>query len=212
MGLRLLLAFFISLFLVSRLPGVWKAYMVLQKKKNVEYELPFATRYLASLIGLGVPIESAIERVSECNFGELSEAIKDAFGKYQRGMPLGRAMADSTSKLKSKPLDEFVSVVTGILRAGSGKKTTESLRVLAEKFANNSENAYLTFSSRSQVILTAHVAVTALLPAGLLFVAGISESLSQSILTKNQISLLFLVLFPSVSVADQIVQKVIRPC
>lgn len=197
---------------LKKLPELIKKYKHFEQRKKIESELPFATRYFVSILEAGVPIERAITNLGENNFGELSKKLKRTSKRVEKGGALERALFDVAKESKSENFLDFASVVSHTIKTGVSKRAIESIALLSERFESVAENRYNDFTSKSQLLLTLHITITALLPASVLFLAGISSAMKSEFLSKFLLSILFVLVFPLIAAIEQIIQKVIQPC
>ncbi len=200
------------LFLFFRAPEIWRAYKKRERRKKVEADLPFAAHYVASLLEAGLPLEDALEKTVDSNFGELSKILGEAMEKFGKGRSLAKSLESAGKGMEKSSLSDLLAVFCHINRTGSHSRATESLKLLADCFEERAVNGYREFISRSQVLLTVHVALTALLPAVLLFLSGVSSSLGDPLLSRGQLSILFCALFPLTAGAANMMQGLMRPC
>ncbi len=178
------------------------------KVKRLESELPFATRYFAQLLSLGIGPEEALKKISEMNFGELSTALLGVIQQFKKGSSLEKAFSISQKEIGSKNYDRFVSIVLQTCRIGVTGESSELALRLARHFIEEKKSQYQEFASKSSLLSMLVVTLTALLPAVLAFIIAFTGTFSQ---TPALIYAIFLVLLPLLSLLMFAKMKTIQP-
>ena len=87
-SLVLLLCAMLSL----RFPHLVSSYLLRERIKSIEAQLPFCLRYFSALLRMGMLPERALERTAEMGFWPLGEILRAALSRAKKGMPLEMAL------------------------------------------------------------------------------------------------------------------------
>lgn len=163
---------FILAIAAYRAPSTLLDYAAGVRRKRVESELPFALRYFAQLIGIGLTPEAALSKIAKMDFGEASGLLGVAIDENRKGKMLENSLRDLDRTIDSEKLREATSVVIQTLRLGPSEEGNRISLRLARRMMEERKNEYESFAAKSQILLVMQVAVSAIIPAIVAFIAA----------------------------------------
>lgn len=209
-SIQLSIIAFVSSVLALRVPDLFLDYMVRLRVKRIESDLPYALRYFAQLLELGVTPESALEKVAAMNFREFSQVLREVLAESRKGKMLERALLDMDRKIDSNSLKESTSIIVQTLRLGSGGEGCRIVRRIAQKLIDEKKHEYSTFSARSQIILLFQIIVSAILPAVIAFFITFS-SIFKGGFSDLTVYAIFVLALPAVSLLEFAYLRAVYP-
>jgi len=108
------IAFFLAGIASLSYPGFHAA----QRATQIDRELPFALRHLATQIKAGLNFQKALASVASGEYGALSTELRRTLGDMQGGMPTDKALFELAARTRSKGLKQAVMQVIRALKTG----------------------------------------------------------------------------------------------
>lgn len=109
-----ILAFFLSIFLLSFLVVNLPSIQVKSGSSDVDKQLPFALRHMSALLSAGISIFDAIVSVSKTDYGHLSKELDKVVWDVKSGENLSDALDEASHRIGSHP---FMRVTIHVRRA-----------------------------------------------------------------------------------------------
>lgn len=97
---------------------VYPALRADSRATQVDRELPFALRQLATQIRSGVSFQRAFLSVAQADYGVLSKEIRITLGDMERGRPADEALMDLHDRTRSHGLRQAIMQIIRTLRTG----------------------------------------------------------------------------------------------
>lgn len=157
-----LLFFFVSFTLLLSQP---KKKLELRAKK-IEKHLPFALMQLSVDLNSGIYFDKALKRISENDYGELSEELKKAiFAGKKASESTPKIMLNLAERNSSRELKRVVAQLVSIYEHGSAQKPGETIRSIALELLAKQKSVSKEFSGKIVVFSLGFIAVSAIIPA-----------------------------------------------
>lgn len=201
------MAIFLLAIAAYRAPSALLDYAAGVRRKRVESELPFALRYFAQLIGIGLTPEAALSKIAKMDFGEASALLGVAIDENRKGKMLENSLRDLDRTIDSEKLREATSVIIQTLRLGPSEEGNRISLRLARRMMEEKKNEYESFAAKSQILLVMQVAVSAIIPAVVAFIAAFGGFPGGTLL----VYLLFLAVLPAISLLGLAYLSLVHP-
>ncbi|GAB6100809.1 type II secretion system F family protein [Thermococcus atlanticus] len=180
---------------------VWKT-----RVAEVERELPYALRHMASLLSAGVGITEAMVSVATANYGVISEEFELMIRDMHTGASLEEALAKFEEKMDSESVSRTVKQMIRAIKFGGN--LADILYKLAEDFAFDYRMKLVEYVQKINGISFVYMFLTIVMPT--MFVVGIlagSIMARSLILPVESLALILLFAFPALSVLMVIMIK-----
>lgn len=113
-------------------PEFWLSERIVQRKKQIARDLPFAIDLLAVAVDAGLGLDSAIYRVVQKGKpGPLRDVLSDMLGEVRLGKSRNQALRDMADRAGVEELSSFVS--TMLMADRFGTSVGQILRVLSQQ-------------------------------------------------------------------------------
>lgn len=113
-GVAGVLAFFVAGVATVSYPSLRGA----ERATQIDRELPFALRHLATQIKAGLSFQKALASVASGEYGALSAELKRTLADMQGGVPTDKALSELAGRTRSKGLKQAVMQVMRALKTG----------------------------------------------------------------------------------------------
>ena len=183
------------------------------RKKSIDFSLPFATLYMATVSGGKAPPKTMFKILSKFEeYGELNKESREITRNVEIfGMSLNEALRRSADK---SPSEDFKELLWGIeTTISTGGNLSEYLHGKAKSFIQNYKRMMREYSQRVGVLLEVYVT---LIVVGSIFFVVVSSMMSafgggmMDIIVIAQFFLIFLGL-PVISIVFVIILKYLSP-
>lgn len=154
---------------------MYPSIVVSGRRKNIDFALPFATLYMATVSGSNAPPKTMFKIISR--FEEYGEITKEAREITRNVEIFGMSITEAIRKAASKsPSDEFKELLWGIdTILSSGGNLSEYLHGKAKAFIQNYRRMMMEYSKRVSVMIEIYVT---LIIVGSIFFIVISSMMS----------------------------------
>ena len=123
---------------------------------RIDESLPDVLKHMAAVLKAGGTTESALEEVSNSDYGPLSDDLKMALRQLREGRAFDEVMEDAAGKTGSHVFKRCISIILGARRAGAGlaevmgaiaDDAKELLRVKRERYSRTTMHVMFLFIS-----------------------------------------------------------------
>ncbi|MCD6477808.1 MAG: type II secretion system F family protein [Candidatus Aenigmarchaeota archaeon] len=194
---------------------IYPSMMVKERKRNIDFTLPFATLYLATISGGNVPPKSIFKILSRFkDYGEISREAKEITENIELfGMDITEALRKAAEK---SPSEDFKELLWGISTTiSSGGNLSMYLHEKANSFMQDYRRRMSEYSQAMSTMLEVYIT---LIIVGSIFFIVMSSMMSAFGLGANLVNIIvisqFLVIFiglPLISTLFIIFLKKISP-
>jgi len=154
---------------------IYPSFVINSRKKDIEFSLPFATLYLATVSGGNTPPKSLFKVLSKFEeYGEITKEAKEITRNVEIfGMSITEALRRAANK---SPSENFKDLLWGInTTISSGGSLTKYLHEKAKTFIQNYKNMMKDYSKRVSLLIEVYVT---LIIVGSIFFIVISSMMS----------------------------------
>jgi len=201
---------FISLLLVN-LPSL----KITSGSRDVDRQLPFALRHMASLLGAGISIFDSIVSVSKADYGSLSKELDKVVWDVKSGENLSDALEDSSERVGSRSFSRVVIHIRRALQMGGdvakiisqiADDMTFEMRMKVSDFVEKL-NAFAVVYIMGGIVGPVVISVFA--------VVGTAQAMQSvgggALMDKTLLALMLLVVFPMIMVMITYLVKLMEP-
>ena len=212
--LILCIIFFIgSIFFVLRYPSM----VAKRRAKEIDSNLPFALRHMATLLRVGVDLYKAIRTVTVSDYGVLSQEFTRTILEVEEGQDIKDALRALSLRTKSFALKNAINHLLRALK--SGGNLSEIMTTIADDVSYQMSTEIEAFSGKMNFFGVIYIFVGIIVPVMFAILAGIRNAplgsnvsfFSALPLTPAVIIISFLVIFPMLLLALLLYIKSIRP-
>ena len=185
-----LILFGLSFLILCNLPKSFAQ----KRGERMEAELPPVLGEIALFLDLGMPYETAIEKIAQGNY-YVSGEFERALFEIKAGASVSGALLGISKRVESRHLLRAVNQIISSYEYGTGG---ENLRRLSQDLADLQKAKTREFSSRMGFLGVLFIAASSLVPAFFQVLLVVLSSLPQANFPQYYMWLAFVLLFPAV--------------
>ncbi|PIU22288.1 MAG: hypothetical protein COT14_01925 [Candidatus Diapherotrites archaeon CG08_land_8_20_14_0_20_30_16] len=192
--------------------------MIAKKRaKEIDTNLPFALRHMATLLRAGVDLYKVVRTVAVSDYGVLSQELTKTIMEVEEGQDIKDALRALSLRTKSFALKNAINHLLRALK--SGGNLSEIMTTIADDVSYQLSADIDTFSGKLNFLGVIYIFVGIVVPVMLAILSGIRNApLGSSIsffdalpLTPTVIIISFLVIFPLILLGLLLYIRSIRP-
>jgi len=188
-----------------------------QRAKEIDMNLPYALRHMATLLRAGVDLYKVVRTVAVADYGVLSQELTKTVMEVEEGQDIKDALRALALRTKSFALKNAVSHLLRALK--SGGNLSEVMNTIADDVSYEILSEIESFSGKMNFLGVVYIFVGIVVPVMTAILSGIRNAplgtnvsfLDALPLTPVIILLLFLVAFPMILFGIIMYVKSIRP-
>ena len=187
-----------------------------KRAKQIDSNLPFALRHMATLLRAGMSLYKVIKTVAVADYGVLSQELTKTIMEVEEGADVKDALRALSLRTKSFALKNAISHLLRAMK--SGGNLSESMTQIADDVSYQILANINTFSGKMNFFGVIYIFVGIVLPVMFAILSGIRNaplgglSFFQALpLTPLVISITFLVIFPIILLGMLMYIKAIKP-
>ncbi len=208
-----IMLFIASIFVVLKYPTS----VAKKRAKEIDTQLPFALRHMATLLRAGVDLYKVIRTVAVADYGVLSQELTKTVMEVEEGQDIKDSLRALALRTKSFALKNAVSHLLRALK--SGGNLSDVMNTIADDVSYQILSEIESFSGKMNFLGVIYIFAGIVVPVMTAILSGIRNAplgsgtsfLDALPLTPVVIMLLFLVAFPIMLFAITMYVKSIRP-
>ncbi len=164
-----ILTFFMAGILLVMYPGLKAS----DRAAEIDRELPFALRQMATQMKAGVSFQKAMASVANSNYGPLSAEFNRAIADMNAGKPTERSLVDLTERTKSKGLRQAILQIVRSLKTGGAM--SDIIAAIASDVAFETRMKIRDFTEQLNIISVVFTMVAIVAPVVITILAAITQ-------------------------------------
>jgi len=164
-----ILTFFMSGILLVMYPGIKAS----DRAAEIDRELPFALRQMATQMKAGVSFQKAMASVANSNYGALSVEFNRALTDMNSGKPTERSLIDLTERTKSKGLRQAILQIVRSLKTGGAM--SDIIAAIASDVAFETRMKIRDFTEQLNIISVVFTMVAIVAPVVITILSAITQ-------------------------------------
>ena len=129
---------------------------------QIDRELPFALRHLATQMGAGMSFQKALSSVASADYGVLSTELQATLARMDSGMSTEDALLDLSERTYSQGLKQTTIQIVRSLRTGG--KISEIISTIAEDVAFETRMKVRDFTESLNLVSIVYIMVSVVAP------------------------------------------------
>ena len=192
---------------------IYPSLVVSGRKKDIEFHLPFATLYLATVSGGNIPPKSLFKVISR--FEEYGEITREAREITRNVEIFGMSITDALRRAASKsPSDNFKELLWGInTTITSGGSITQYLHEKSRAFTQNYKNIMKEYSKKVSIMIEIYITLIVVGSIFFIVVSSMMSAFGAAMMDMIVIAQFFIVFLglPLISIVFIIILKYMSP-
>lgn len=199
-GLFLLTVFVGRVHLKARIRG---------RVKEVNQEIPYALRHMATQLSSGIGLPETMTSVSRADYGALTEEFRRALRDMRAGVSMSNALASIRDRVDSDPLKRAIRQMRRTLRTGGNLART--LNIMAEEAAFDLRMKLRDYTESLNMLTMIYMFASAVIPSLLIVVIVVMRFMGGGLIPLELVVVLYLFLFPFILIYLVIFFKRMEP-
>ncbi len=133
-----------------------------QRARQVDRELPFALRHLATQMSAGVSFQRALASVAQADYGILSVELRQSISRMESGLSTEDALLELSNRTYSSGLQHALMQIVRALRTGG--KISEIISEIAEDVSFETRMRIRDFTERLNLISVVFIMIAVVAP------------------------------------------------
>ncbi len=184
-----------SSFLFSLMLGrVYPRSRAKARAMQINRELPYALRHMATHLSSGVGLPESVTSISRAGYGALSEEFGRVVRDMSGGMSMEEALTSLAQRVESEPLRRFIRQVLRTLRVGGD--LSDLLNSLADETSFEMRMKLRDYTQSLNLLTLIYMFASSVVPALLLITTTVSSGMGGATLSTADAAVLFFLLLP----------------
>lgn len=177
------------------------------KAGRMESELPIVLRTIALLLEMNVPFPRALGVVGGAD-GELNRELGAVANECERGASLQKTLSALSGRTKSLLIKRAVNQLLTVYQTGTG---AAELKRLADELLSIQRFRLREYASKAALLGLLFIAFSTILPTFFIVTTVIGKGIIESDISKDQVILVFLAVFPALSALIVLIARAMLP-
>lgn len=178
-----------------------------KRKSEMEMALPFFMRNFGMLIDMGIDFQKAMV-LSADGYGALEKEVKVINRQINGGMSMQKALAGLAISFDSVGIKRAMSQLITIYEGGGSGK---DLRKMGDELISLEQHALKEYAAKSSMFGLLFVMASSVLPTFFMVYAITGRMGFGTEITKEQLTLALLIVFPAISIVLLMISKMVMP-